>query len=151
MLMQNSAKILQTVCSNIDRDIISEILEGLFDMIMQFDKSGILTGDEKAKVLGVATAIQRETERSRQLEFLQLTANPIDMQIIGPKGRAQVLRSVADKIGLPGEDIVPSDEALEPNKKLQAMASNKVFRHSQQLQNSHHLDRKLKGSSWSTS
>jgi hypothetical protein len=120
MLMQNSAKILQTVCSNIDRDIISEVLEGLFDMIMQFDKSGILTGDEKAKVLGVATAIQRETERSRQLEFLQLTANPIDMQIIGPKGRAQVLRSIADKIGLPGENIVPTEEQLDQQQKVAA-------------------------------
>ena len=120
MLMQNSAKILQTVCSNIDRDIISEVLDGLFDMIMMFDKSGMLTGDEKARVLGVATAIQRETERSRQLEFLQLTANPMDMQIIGPKGRAQVLRSVASKIGLPGEDIVPSDEALEAQQKVAA-------------------------------
>ena len=120
MLMQNSAKILQTVCSNIDRDVISEVLEGLFDMIMMFDKSGMLTGDEKARVLGVATAVQRETERSRQLEFLQLTANPIDMQIIGPKGRAQVLRSVAEKIGLPGEDIVPSDEAIEGQQKAAA-------------------------------
>ena len=120
MLMQNSAKILQTVCSNIDRDIIAEVLEGLFDMIMMFDKSGMLTGDEKARVLGVATAVQRETERSRQLEFLQLTANPIDMQIIGPKGRAQVLRSVAEKIGLPGEDIVPSDEAIEGQQKVAA-------------------------------
>ena len=87
---------------------------------MMFDKSGMLTGDEKARVLGVATAIQRETERSRQLEFLQLTANPMDMQIIGPKGRAQVLRSVASKIGLPGEDIVPSDEALEAQQKAAA-------------------------------
>jgi hypothetical protein len=120
MLMQNSAKILQTVCSNVDRDIIAEVLEGLFDMIMQFDKSGLLTGDEKARVLGVTTAIQRETERSRQLEFLQLTANPIDMQIIGPKGRAQVLRSVAQKIGLPGEDIVPSDEQIEGQQKAAA-------------------------------
>jgi hypothetical protein len=120
MLMQNSAKILQTVCSNIDRDVIGEVLDGLFDMIMLFDKSGILTGDEKAKTLGVASAIQRETERSRQLEFLQLTANPIDMQIIGPKGRAQVLRSVAEKIGLPGEDIVPSDEALAAQQKVAA-------------------------------
>ena len=120
MLMQNSAKILQTVCSNIDRDIMAEVLEGLYDMIMLFDKSGILTGDESVKTLGVASAIQRETERSRQLEFLQLTANPIDMQIIGPMGRAQVLRSVADKLGLPGENIVPSEEQLQAQQKAAA-------------------------------
>jgi hypothetical protein len=120
MLMQNSAKILQTVAANIDRDIISKVMEGLYDMLMLYDKSGLLTGDETIKVLGVAVAVQRETERSRQLEFLQLTANPIDMQIIGPKGRASVLRAVSDKLGLPGADIVPSDDQLEAQQKAAA-------------------------------
>jgi hypothetical protein len=95
-------------------------MEGLYDMLMLYDKSGLLTGDEVIKVLGVNVAVQRETERSRQLEFLQLTANPIDMQIIGPKGRAQVLRSVSDKLGLPGADIVPSEEQLEAQQKAAA-------------------------------
>jgi hypothetical protein len=120
ILLQNSAKILQTVAANVDRDVVSKVLEGLYDMIMLTDKSGLLTGDETVKVLGVVVAMQRETERSRQLEFLQLTANPIDMQIIGPKGRAQVLRSVSDKLGLPGADIVPSTEQLEAQQKAAA-------------------------------
>lgn len=120
MLMQNSAKILQTVAANIDRDVIAKVLEGLYDMIMLTDKSGLLTGDEVIKVLGVNVAVQRETERSRQLEFLQLTANPMDAGIIGPKGRAQILRSVADKLGLPGENIVPSDEDLDAQQKAAA-------------------------------
>jgi hypothetical protein len=57
--------------------------------------------------------MQRETMRARQLEFLQLTGNPIDMAIMGPKGRAAVLRSVSTTIGLPGEDIVPSDDEIQ--------------------------------------
>jgi hypothetical protein len=65
--------------------------------------------------------MQRETLRQRQLEFLQLTANPIDMQIIGPKGRANVLRAVSHGIGLDGEEVVPSEEELEQQQK-QAMA-----------------------------
>ena len=90
MLMQNSSKILQTVASNIDRDVIEPIFElTLFDMVMLTDDTGLLTGEEKIRVLGVAVAQQRETQRARQLEFLQITANPIDMSIIGPKGRAK--------------------------------------------------------------
>jgi hypothetical protein len=73
-------------------------------------------------VRGVDVAMQRETQRARQLEFLQLTANPIDMQIIGPKGRAQVLREVATEIGLPGENIVPTDDQMEQQQK-QAQAA----------------------------
>jgi hypothetical protein len=113
MLMQNSSKILQTVASNIDIDVIEPVINALLDMVMLTDQTGLLTGEEKVRVLGVQVAQQRETQRARQLEFLQLTANPIDMGIIGPKGRAQVLRSVATEIGLPGENIVPSEADLE--------------------------------------
>ena len=113
MLMQNSSKILQTVASNVDIDVIEPVINGLLDMVMLTDQTGLLTGEEKVRVLGVQVAQQRETQRARQLEFLQLTANPIDMAIIGPKGRAQVLRNVATEIGLPGENIVPSEADLD--------------------------------------
>lgn len=115
MLMGNASKILQTVAANIDRDVIDEALSGLFDMIMLTDTSGMLTGEENIKVMGVNVAIQRETERSRQMEFLQATANPIDNAILGPNGRAKVLRSVSHGIGLDGEDIVPTEEEIKQN------------------------------------
>ena len=102
MLMGNASKILQTVAANIDRDVIDPALSGLYDMIMLTDQSGLLTGDESVRVMGVTVAIQRETERARQIEFLQVTANPIDIGIMGPEGRAQVLRNVSEGIGMEG-------------------------------------------------
>jgi hypothetical protein len=117
MLMGNASKILQTVAANIDRDIFEQLLGSLFDMLMLTDTSGMLTGEENIRVMGVAVAVQRETQRSRQLEYLQITANPVDMQIIGPKGRAPILRAVAQGIGLDGEKIVPSDEEMEEQQK----------------------------------
>ena len=123
MLMQNSSKILQTVASNIDIDVIEPVINALFDMVMMTDQTGLLTGEEKVRVLGVQVAQQRETQRARQLEFLQLTANPIDMAIIGPKGRAQVLRNVATEIGLPGENIVPSEADLDKQQQQAAAAA----------------------------
>ena len=124
MLMQNSSKILQTVASNVDRDVIGPVINGLVDMVMLTDETGLLTGEEKVRVLGVQVAQQRETQRARQLEFLQLTANPIDQQIIGPKGRAYILRNVATEIGLPGENIVPSEQEMEEKEKqAQALAA----------------------------
>lgn len=123
MLMQNSSKILQTVAANIDRDVIEPMFGNLFDIIMMTDDTGLLTGEEKIRVLGVQVAMQRETQRARQLEFLQLTGNPVDMSIIGPKGRAQVLRKVASEIGLPGEDIVPTDEQMDQQQKAHEAAA----------------------------
>jgi hypothetical protein len=113
MLMGNAAKILQTVAANIDNDVIQPIIEELYDLVMLTDQTGLLRGDESITVLGVNVAMQRETQRQRSLEFLQITGNPIDMQIMGPRGRATVLRSVADGIGLDGEDIVPPDEEIQ--------------------------------------
>ncbi len=112
MLMGNASKILQTVAANIDRDVMDPALNGLYEMLMLTDTSGLLQGDEAIRVMGVNVAVQRETERSRQLEFLQITANPLDQQIMGPQGRATVLRSVSKTIGLDGEEIVPSNDQL---------------------------------------
>jgi hypothetical protein len=113
MLMGNASKILQTVCANIDRDVFQPLLRNLLDLVLMTDTSGLLTGEEEVEPKGVTVAIQRETLRQRQLEFLQITGNPIDMQIIGPKGRANVLRAVSHGIGLDGDEIVPSEHELD--------------------------------------
>lgn len=122
MLMGNASKILQTVCANIDRDVMAPALTNLLDLVLLTDRSGMLEGTETVTAKGVAVAMQRETMRARQLEFLQLTANPFDMQIMGPKGRAAVLRNVSTTIGMPGEEIVPSDEELQ-QQQAQAQAN----------------------------
>ena len=124
MLMGNANKVLQNVAANIDREIIEPVLYALYDMVMLTDQTGILRGDESIRVRGVAVAIQRETNRQRQIEFLQATANPIDTQIMGVKGRAQVLKAVSNELGLDGASIVPSEEELDAQKQkqdLQAM------------------------------
>lgn len=120
MLMNNASKVLQTVAANIDRDVFGPLLRQLMDMLLLTDQSGLLSGQEEVEVKGVNVAVQRETQRARQLEFLSITANPIDSQIVGPKGRAAILRSVSQTIGLDGEEIVPSEDELE---QMQAQAA----------------------------
>lgn len=112
MLMGNAAKTLQNVAATIDREIMEPLLQDLYDMIM-LTSPGEFRGDEQIVVKGVNFAVKREQDRMRQLEFLQLTGNPIDMPIIGPIGRANVLRSVASNLGLDEEKVVPSDDELQ--------------------------------------
>lgn len=112
MLMNNAQKMLQTVAGNIDRDVMAPLLDGMYDLIMLTDTTGVLTGQESIRVRGVNVAVQRETERQKQLQFLQITGNPIDAQIIGPMGRARVLRAVAANMGLP-DDVVPDDQTMQ--------------------------------------
>lgn len=121
MLMSNAAKILQTVAANIDRDVVRGLLQNLLDMIMLTDTSGLLDGQEEVRVLGVSVAMAKEAKLQQELSFLQMTMNPIDQQIMGLKGRATVLREVANHLDIPGAEIVPSDEQLDAMQKQQQM------------------------------
>jgi hypothetical protein len=123
MLMGNASKMLQTVASNIDTDIFEPLLQYLYDIVMLTDQTGRLRGDERIAVKGVTVAIQRETERQRQLELLQATANPLDSQIVGLRGRGALLRAVAEGLGLDGQEIVPSDKDLLAREKQAQMAA----------------------------
>jgi len=123
MLMENANKVMQNVAANIDDDILMGALERLYEMTMltQGDQQ-VLKGDETVVVRGVTVAVQRETDRMRKLEFLQLTANPVDLQIVGPGGRAKILRDVADELGMDGEEIIPSDLEIQAMQAAAAQA-----------------------------
>jgi hypothetical protein len=48
----------------------------------------------------------------RRNEFLQATANPIDAQIVGIPGRAEILRETAKDLNMDTTRIVPPREQL---------------------------------------
>ena len=56
-------------------------------------------------------ALQKETDQQKRLQFLQITANPLDAELVGEIGRARVLRALASDLGLP-DDVVPDDDAI---------------------------------------
>lgn len=119
MLMGNASKVLQSVASNIDMDLVQPALTDFYDMLM-LTHSDVLRGDEDVVVRGVTAAMQREQDRVRQLEFLQVTANPIDMQILGPPGRMAILRALAKNLGLEHEQIIPEAAQMEAQANAQA-------------------------------
>ena len=102
----------ENVAANVDDDILTPLIEQLYEMVMLSSAGPQLKGDETIVVKGVTVAVQKETDRMRKLEFLQMTANPIDMQILGIPGRAAVLEDVAEELGMEGKKIVPSPEEL---------------------------------------
>ena len=127
MLMGNASKTLQNVAASVDRDVVQQLLAELFDTVM-LTQPGVFKGDELIVVKGVNHAVKREQDRMRQLEFLQLTANPLDMAIVGPEGRANVLRSVAQNLGLEHERVLPDDDEIRAN-----MAQQQSAQQQQQL------------------
>ena len=133
MLMSNAAKTLQNVAASIDRDVFEPMLKHLYETIM-LTMPGVFRGDESVVVKGVTYAVKREQDRTRQLEFLNMTANPTDMSIVGISGRSKVLGAVANSIGLDWDNIVPDDASMEAAQaQQQQQQQNEQQQHEMQM------------------
>lgn len=122
MLMNNVAKVLQNVAASIDEEVLNRSLSDLYTMLLLTEPAPYFNGDAQVQVRGVAVAIQKETERMRKLEMLNLTMNPIDIEIIGKEGRAALLRDVAEELGMPGDQIIPDSDTMEARAQAQQQA-----------------------------
>lgn len=111
MLMGNANRTMMSVAGNIDQNVLEPCLKKTYDLVLLTTGTSVLRGDEEIAPRGATYAEMREQDRMRQIEFLQTTANPFDMQIIGVEGRAKLLRTIADNFA-DGDDVVPSAEEL---------------------------------------
>lgn len=121
MLMGSAGKGIRQVIMYMDSDLIKPVIERQYIFNMRYDPDNSIKGDCEIVPMGVSTLATKEQLNTRRVEFLTATANPYDMQIIGLKGRAAVLRAVAKGLELPEAKIVPTDEELTYQE--QAMAA----------------------------
>lgn len=113
MLMNNAAKGLRRAISSIDLNVIAPTINDTFTNEMLYNKDESIKGDCIVVPRGAAAILIRESAQQRRLQFLQLTANPIDAPIIGAKHRAALLRETAAAMELPVDEVVPTDEELD--------------------------------------
>lgn len=106
MLMGNATKLMKQVLGNLDR-VVEGIVGRTHTFMMRFEPSAELQGDVKVIARGVNSVTARETMQLRRNEFLAMTANPFDMQVLGPRGRAYLLRENAKALGMNTDEIVP--------------------------------------------
>lgn len=131
MLMDNASKGIKQAVANIDK-IVSGIVQRLYLHNMIFDDDIYIKGDFKVVAKGAIGLIHKETLQMRRNEFLMATANPIDSQIVGPEGRAYILREVARGLQMDTEKIVPNEDTLQ-QQKVQALATQMAEQMVQQL------------------
>lgn len=113
MLMGAAGKSIRQVVSYIDNDVVKPTITNLFNYNMRFHPDESIKGDAFCLPRGAVNLAVKETAEVRRIEFLNATANPIDFQIMGLEGRANVLREVAKQLQMPGEEIVPQRTILE--------------------------------------
>lgn len=113
MLMGAAGKSIRQVVSYIDNDIVKPIVMAQFIYNMRFDPDESIKGDAYCEPMGAVNLAVKETAEVRRIEFLNATTNPIDFQIMGPEGRAAILREVSKSLQMPHSEIVPSRTKLE--------------------------------------
>jgi hypothetical protein len=110
MLMGAAGKGIRQVVMHIDADVVKPIVERQFIYNMRYDDDEAIKGDVQVIAKGSINLAVKETVNLRRIEFLNATANPIDLEIMGKKGRATILREVAKGLQMTVEDVVPSRE-----------------------------------------
>ena len=110
MLMGAAGKGIRQVVMHIDTDVVKPIVLRQFVYNMRYDEDEAIKGDVEVLAKGAINLAVKETVNIRRIEFLNATANPIDIEIIGKDGRAAILREVAKGLQMPVEDVVPSRE-----------------------------------------
>lgn len=112
MLMGSAGKAIRQVVMHIDADVIKPIVERQYIYNMRYDEDETIKGDLQIVPRGAINLANRETMNVRRIEFLNATANPVDIEILGPDGRAALLREVAKGLQMPIDEIIPSRETL---------------------------------------
>lgn len=134
MLMNNAAKGLRRAIGNIDARVIQPSIYMAFVNEMLYNKDESIKGDCIVVPRGAAAILIKESAQARRTQFLAMTGNPIDMAIIGNKGRAALLREVASAMELPVDEVVPSEEELEQREKAAAEQQQAMLMAQQQAE-----------------
>jgi hypothetical protein len=131
MLMSAAARGIKRVVRNVDKDVMRPLLEAMYMWNMLHHEDKQVKGDAQIVPKGALAALVREQTQLRRQEFLQTTANDIDFQIVGIRGRAHLLREIAKGLDIDVDKIVPSDEEIEAQE--QAVRENAAAAEAQAL------------------
>lgn len=113
MVTEGATRGMKYVVRQLDR-MVRDVVMRCYAFNMLYDKDEtIKVGDVLCNPSGVLGFALLEDKYQRFIQFLQMSGNPIDSQIIGSKGRAYLLREIAKRMGLNADKIVPSEEKLE--------------------------------------
>lgn len=122
ILMSNAGKSIKQVISNIDVAIFNPMLDRLYYYNMRYGTDPALKGDVNILARGANSLIAKDAAQMRRNEFMQATANPIDMQIIGLGGRAALLREAVKTLDMDPDKVVPSPDVMAARQAVAAFS-----------------------------
>ena len=123
-MLEASAKGIRQSVRHIDSGIFRPLVEKQFYYRMRISPVKGYYGDPHIVPRGSAAVAIRGAQELRRNEFLQITANPIDMQIIGNEGRAELLRMASEGLGASAAKVVPDEMTLRMRLAQQAQQAS---------------------------
>lgn len=120
MLMGAASRQIKRIVSAIDRMIVGTVERVHTHVMLYVDKPEV-KGDINIEARGASSLMVKEQQQVRRMEFLRNTANPIDAPIIGPKGRAAMLREALQSMDINPDDVLPPEDEMRAQMMQQAM------------------------------
>ena len=131
MLLDSATKTIKGAIRNIDEGLIKPRVEYQFYYNMLRDPIEGFSGDVQVVAKGSAALTIKGEAQIRRNEFLQITANPFDMAVIGKQGRADILREMVKDLDLTCSPI-PNRLTIEKIEKEEKEAQQRAFEAEQQ-------------------
>lgn len=113
MALNQATKSAKSVIKNADVDVIESTVQQTYEFNMLYNPDESIKGDLKVVARGASALMLKEHQQMRRQEFLDRTNNPVDTQIMGIEGRANLLREVAKSMDIPIDDVIPHLENQE--------------------------------------
>ena len=122
MMITNAGKTIKKMVSSIDFNIIGPAVSSMHTFVMRYVPDPDIKGDLQVIARGATSLVTKDAAQIRRNEFLQLTANPIDMQIMGVDGRAELLREQTKTLDM-DSDIIPPVSVIKQRLLREAMTA----------------------------
>ena len=122
MLMNAASKAIKSVISNVDKTVISPLIHSWYTYNMLYNDDPDIKGDAQVVARGAMSLVAKEQVQMRRQEYLQMVANPIDAQIVGPVERAELHREIWKGLDMPA-DILPDREEMQQRMQQQQEAA----------------------------
>jgi hypothetical protein len=138
MLISNAGKSIKQVITNIDKDVITQIIDRLYQYNQRYKPDPDLIGDVRCVAKGAMSLVVKEAEQVRRTEFLNMALqSPVVQNIMGMGGIAELLRDSAKNLSGNVDRIIPDRDyigALEQAQQQMAMMQQQMMQMAQALQ-----------------
>jgi hypothetical protein len=102
---------IKMVAKNLEDGLIHPLIESWYNWNMEWSENEEIKGDMEINVLGTSALLAKEHRSQQLLQFLTLTANPMDLAMVD---RKYLLTQIAKSMEIDVEKAIPDEMPQQP-------------------------------------